>query len=102
MDPLNVPASDGRFNEAVVITEGANSDSATDITPSVKDTSTVVVRAWDNSGPVYVGWSEEVDGSTGFPIKSGESLSVDLNTGEQSFYAVADNPGDSVRVIAIG
>lgn len=73
------------------------------ITPIGEETSSIAIKAGlSNSGTIYVGWNENVDSGDGFPLDTGEGITLDLDIKEQGVYVVADTANDEVRWIALG
>lgn len=67
------------------------------------ESGSIAIRAHpNNSGIIYVGWDDQVDSTTGFPLNAGESISMELDVSNQEVYAIPDTGNDEVRVIALG
>lgn len=52
-----------------------------------------------NSGIVYLGFDGDVSTDTGFPLESGDSISIDMDVNKQNIWAIPDTANDDVRFI---
>lgn len=93
-----VPATDGVFSGETILPEEG---SPTELAPDPDHTGSIAIRAWENEGPVFIGFGEDVDENNGFPLMDGETLTFELNLATASLYAVPQVAGDSVRIISI-
>lgn len=72
------------------------------VIPIGDESSSWIIKALSsNTGDVYVGWDDDVDSSNGFPLASGEAVSVDLDNSNQNVWAVSDNSNEGVRFLAV-
>jgi len=53
-----------------------------------------------NEGVIYIGFDEDVDDESGFPLEPGQSIGLDIQNRSQGIWAYAEVPGDQVRFIA--
>lgn len=66
------------------------------------ETGSVAIAAESgNGGTVYLGFDDSVSSSNGFPLSSGDVLTMDLDVSSQAVYGVAGTGGDGVRIISI-
>lgn len=56
----------------------------------------------NNSGLIYIGFSETIDTNTAFPLEAGTAITMSLDANQVPVYAAADTVGDDVRWIALG
>lgn len=96
MEGLRVVPTEGVEYGEVILPE---TDNPVEINPEGEDTGGIAIRAWNNNGVVYVGFDDEVDSSTGFPLQDGESLGADLNLEAADLFLLPEVAGDSVRVL---
>jgi hypothetical protein len=94
---LRTPPSNGSYYGSTV---ASGAGDVVRVIPEAIETGSFIVRAWNNSGPIYIGWDEEVDDISGFPLEDGQSLTMDLDASDQGIYFFAPAVGDSVRVLA--
>lgn len=97
---IRTPPSDGVGYDKVVI-----SDTSTpiELVGPAEGAGSVVVRSWQsggNSGTIYVGWDNQVDSSTGFPLEDGDSITLEISTESQSIWIIGDTQNDEVRYLA--
>lgn len=60
-----------------------------------EDSGSVAVQAHpDNNGTIYIGFSDDVDSITGFPLAAGSGVSMDLDVSEQPLWVVSSTVGD--------
>jgi hypothetical protein len=72
------------------------------VTPALTNRSSISFRAVCTGGnAIYIGNSNAVTTSTGYPLFNGESLQLDL-TGATSPYAIASGAGQTLYVLEIG
>ena len=96
----DVPSNEGFGPGGVAF---VSTDEAERLVPLGTETSTVAVKALeDNEGVIYVGYTDDVDSSNGFPLSAGQGVSFDLDANQQGIFAAADTVGDEVRWIALG
>lgn len=94
-----VPASEGAAYGRSEL-EGSNEPEL--LLPVGSETTSWILKAESgNNSTIYVGWDEDVDVDTGFPLGPKESLSVDLNNVNQPVWGVSNDSGDAVRFIAV-
>lgn len=97
MPGLDQPATNG---ESYGSQDISDSD-PTRVIPADVESGSYIVRAGENNtGTIYLGWDDDVTSSNGFPLKSEESFSADINNASQQLWAIADNNGDELRHIA--
>lgn len=80
----------------------ADANEAEDIFTIGTETSSIVLRAPSgNSGPIYIGFDDNVTTSDGFPIPADTGISIDIDVSQQAIFAVSGNVGDELRYLAI-
>lgn len=97
VEGLRSPPTAGVFSGEVILPD---SNDPTRIPIDEDKTGSVAIRAWDNQGVVYVGWTSEVDQDSGFPLEDGQTLSLDIDLRGEDVWMVPEVEGDSVRVIS--
>jgi len=94
---LNQPATSG---EGYGQTDVGSGDAVLAIPAGVESGSYVVRALESNSGPLWFGWDEDVDDSTGFPLYPSNSLSADIDNSSQPLYVYSAAGGDTLAYIA--
>lgn len=102
MSGIRTPPTSGRDYGRIVLQEFTEQNDVTPTEIPVPDRSTgsVAIRASEvNDGAVYIGFDDDVDLESGFPLYRRDSIGIELNLRSQSIYVVADNNADEVRYI---
>lgn len=69
-------------------------------TPLANRSSITIRVSKDNAGAIYIGNSNAVTTSTGYPLFAGDTLGMDL-TPSNNIYAIADTSAQSLAVLEI-
>lgn len=73
-----------------------------DIFSDVDETTSIIIRALPgNAGNVFVGFDGSVTANNGFPLEAGDTLSMDLDVGEQDIFIIPASAGDSVAFLSV-
>lgn len=96
---LKVVSADGRYYGAVTI---ASNNSTARVLSSDVETGSVAVRAPEtNDEPVYIGFDDDADSNSGFPLYAGDVVSLDINSSYQGLWVYAEFSGQEIRVMAL-
>lgn len=94
------PSANGVFDGAIA---GDSAGDVERVVPEGTETGSVIVQATKsggNSGIVAIGFSEDVDQTSGILLKDGDIFTVDLDVSSQGLYVHFDTAGDQIRVMA--
>jgi hypothetical protein len=93
----SVPASRGVIEQTVTLQSTTEPEQ---VTPEGIETRFVLVRAFNTSNQVFIGFDDSVD-SNSFPLLNEDSISLELDVSEQPLFALPDNANDEVRILGI-
>lgn len=95
---INTPSNEGRAYTSVTLDTAGEPES---LLPATTETGSVAIKAWNLTGDaVYIGWDDQVTIATGFPIEDGQSISLELDNSEQQIWAVSEQDGEAVKILA--
>lgn len=97
MAPMGLTGLDQPSTDGVDFDNFALTTTAQEIAFSGDSGSVIIIAHPNNTGLAFIGWDDSVDASNGFPLEAGSAISFDLDVGQQSIFAMANNSGDRLR-----
>lgn len=95
----SVPANVGVAADVEIF---ENADDSERIFDLGTETTSIIVRANpNNSGNVFIGFSESVDSNSGFLLEPGDSITLAIDVNEVPVWGIAATANDEVRFMAI-
>lgn len=97
MAPMGITGLDQPSTQGVDFDNFALDTTAQEIVFSGDSGSVIIIAHPNNAGLAFIGWDDTVDSGNGFPLEAGSAISFDLDVGQQSIFAMANNSGDRLR-----
>lgn len=92
------PATNGEDYDRVVLSSN-EPEAIFDI--GTETTFIIIQSDSDNGGDIHIGWDDNVDDTTGFPLEPGDILTATLDVSEQNIWAYALNNNDIIWQMAM-